>query len=768
MFVAASKIGLGRVSDHVNAERPSRVVRATSASFAIAVALVASGANAQEAVDEDGAYWVQRKNQITVSATRAPMLISEAPVTVTAKTDEEIADELATDIKDLVRFEPGVSVTRQPARFGAALGTTGRGGNEGFTIRGIGGNRVLIQVDGVRVPDGFSFGAQTAGRGDYVDIGLVKSVEILRGPASALYGSDGLSGAVSFITSDPSDIIQGGNKFGGLLRAGYSSDDNEFAETAIVAGRGDMISGMLAYTRRDFNELENQGSLGAAGGIGATRTLSNPQDGDSNALLARLVFEPGVGHKFRITGEYVDTRLDASILSGQGSNGLGSIVDSLTAHDTGKRKRVTADWSWAGDGAFEAGRVAIYWQDAFDRQFTEELRTPAADRTRINTFENRVYGASADGRLRFTTGSIGHVLVFGSDVSFTRQQGLRDGTVPPAGETFPTRAFPATDFTLGGIFIGDEIDVGGGLVKLYPAVRWDSYSLDPKNDPLLPASFVGSAQSGSKLSPKFGAVVRVSDAIRLFGNYAKGFKAPSPSQVNQFFQNLTSPFGSYLTLPNPGLRPETSESFEGGIRLSSDNVTGSITAFKANYDDFISQEQVGGVGTIANPIRFQYINIGAVEVDGVEAKLDVSLPSGFTARAAAAYARGTTSRPGSPDGRLSSIDPLTAVIGLGYREPASNRFGSQLTLTHHSQKGIAESTGICTGTCYRPDAVFLLDLTAHVRISDAITLRGGLFNLFDEKYALWSDVRGLADSSAAKDAYTRPGRNASASISFRF
>lgn len=720
------------------------------------------------AQDNDGDYWLARKTQITVSATRAPILVSDAPATVTVKTDEDIADELATDIKDLVRFEPGVSVTRQPARFGAALGTTGRGGNEGFTIRGIGGNRVLIQVDGVRVPDGFVFGAQSSGRGDYVDIGLVKSVEILRGPASALYGSDGLSGAVSFITSDPSDIIKGDNGFGGLLRVGYSSDDNEFAETAIVAGRSGSMSGMLAYTRRDFGELENQGSLGIAGGIGPTRTLSNPQDGESNAVLGRLVLESGNGHKFRLTGEYVDTRLDAVILSGQGNNGLGSIVDSLTARDTGTRKRVTADWSWAGEGLLEAARVAVYWQDAFDRQFTEELRTPAADRTRINTFENRVYGAAADGRIAFDTGSIGHSVVFGSDVSFTRQRGLRDGTVPPAGETFPTRAFPATDFTLGGVFIGEEIDIGDGLLKLYPALRWDRYSLEPDNDPLLPASFVGTGQSGDRFSPKFGAVLRISENVRVFGNYARGFKAPSPSQVNQFFQNLTSPFGSYLTLPNPDLGPETSESFEGGVRVTSDHVSGSLTAFKADYDDFISQEQVGGVGTIANPIRFQYINIGAVEVDGIEAKLDVNLPSGFNARAAAAYARGTTSRPGSPDGRLSSIDPLTAVVGLGYREPREGRYGGQFILTHHSQKGISESAGVCTSTCYRPDAVFLLDLTAHFRIGEAITLRGGVFNILDEKYALWSDVRGLADTSTAKDAYTRPGRNASASVSFRF
>lgn len=734
-----------------------------SQSLILAFALIGSVIPvAALAQDNDGEYWLARKNQITVSATRASLLVSEAPATVTVKSDEDIADELATDIKDLVRFEPGVSVTRQPARFSAAFATTGRGGNEGFTIRGIGGNRVLIQVDGVRVPDGFSFGAQSAGRGDYVDIGLVKSVEILRGPASALYGSDGLSGAVSFTTSDPSDIIRGDSAIGGLIRASYSSDDNEFAETAIVAGRSGNLSGMIAFTRRDFGALENQGSLGTNGGIGSTRTSPNPQDGQSNPVLGRLVFEPDGGHKFRLTGEYVDTLLTADILSGRGSNGLGSVVDSLTARDTGARKRITGDWSWSGDGAFEAAHIAIYWQDAFDRQFTEELRTPAADRTRINTFENQVYGAATDGRVRFTTGTLTHNLVFGADVSITRQKGLRDGTVPPSGETFPTRAFPATDFTLGGVFIGDEIGIADGFLNLYPALRWDRYSLTPANDPLLPASFVTTGQSGSKVSPKFGAVLRLSEVVRLFGNYTRGFKAPAPSQVNQFFENLTSPFFAYRTLANPELAPETSESFEGGVRITTDHLSGSITAFKANYDNFISQEQVGGTGTIADPIQFQFINIEAVEVDGIEGKLELNLPSGLNARVAAAYARGTASRTGSPDTPLTTIDPLTMTAAVGYRA-RDNRFGGQLVLTHYAQKERSLAPAD-----FRPDAATVLDFTGHVRVTDAITLRAGIFNILDSKYAVWSDVRGLAATSALTDAFTRPGRNGSVSASFRF
>ncbi len=56
---------------------------------------------------------------------------------------------------------------------------------------------MLTLVEGIRVPDSVSFGAQAAERGDYVDLGLMKSVEILRGPASTHDGSNGLASAVS-------------------------------------------------------------------------------------------------------------------------------------------------------------------------------------------------------------------------------------------------------------------------------------------------------------------------------------------------------------------------------------------------------------------------------------------------------------------------------------------------------------------------------------------------------------------------------------------
>ncbi len=690
---------------------------------------------------------------IVVSATRTPITIDEAPATISAKSDEEIADDLATDIKDLVRFEPGVSVRRQPARFGAALGSTGRAGNEDFTIRGIGGNRVLIQVDGVRMPMGFSFGAQSVGRGDSVDIGLVKSVEILRGPASALYGSDGLAGAVSFTLSDPEDILKG-QSVAGLVRGQYASADNEFAETAILAGRSGELSAMVAYTRRDFQELENRGTNDV---LGANRTTPNPQDGHSNAATARLVWDPAGGHKVRLTGEYLDNRMVTDLLSGRSAS-----VDNLVARDSGKRWRVAGDWIWEGTGTLEMARASLYWQSAKDRQFTQEDRTPLADRTRLNTFDNRVYGLSAEARAGFVTGPLSHKLVFGGDVSSTRQQGLRDGTVPPAGERFPSSAFPVTDYTLAGLFIGDEISMGP--LTLFPALRFDHYKLSPQNDPLLPATFVTTGQSGSRLSPKMGAVLKLNSEVRLFANYAQGFRAPEPSQVNQFFENLAQ---GYTSRPNADLGPERSESIEGGIRFTSEAVSLSATAFSARYKDFISQEVVGGGFTPNNPAIFQFINLDRVKVEGAEARLELRDKGGLNGQLALSYAKGDVIDPQANTRMpLATVDPLKLVAGIGWRDP-QGRFGGQLIATHSARKSEARSAGVCTPSCFRPEAFTILDATAFVALGP-VTLRAGLFNLTNAKYAWWSDVRGLASNTTIADAFTQPGRNGSVSLTYRF
>ncbi|GAA0272657.1 TonB-dependent hemoglobin/transferrin/lactoferrin family receptor [Alteraurantiacibacter aestuarii] len=748
-----------------------RIARPLCASLAMAMALQAQYAHGADVAEDqaEALATAMTATAITVTATRIPVAQEEAPATVSVIDAEEIADNFVTDIKDLVRYEPGVSVRRAPARFGAALGTTGRARNEDFTIRGIGGNRVLIQVDGIRTPQGFSFGAQDAGRGGYADVSLVKSVEILRGPASALYGSDGLAGAVSFTTSDPVDLLDGDAPVGGFVTAQYSSADNEFAETLAVAGRNGNLSAMLAYSRRDFEELDNQGTVG---GLGEGRTLPNPQDGSSDAVLGKLVWDNG-SHRIRLTGELLESDVFSRVLSGEGPAFLFGpspswIVDSLTAQDDTRRSRLSLDWTWEGDGLVDYTHLAAYWQDGRDVQFTDEDRspvsaTPRPDRERRNTFENEVYGLVAEARSAFASGNVNQVLAFGGDISWTRQQGVRDGTEPPAGEVFPTSAFPATDFMLGGVYLADEISLLDGALTIFPAVRLDFYELDPTDDPLLPA-FTGSAQSGSRLSPKLGVTGKLAPGVLLFANYAQGFRAPTPSQVNNFFENLA--FG-YTSAPNPDLGPERSESWEAGIRYTDDNARLSLAAFRADYEDFIDQQVVGGSFTPSDPAIYQFVNLDAVRVEGVEAKASYLLDNGLYGRFAIAWADGETTSPGGAKSPLGSVDPLNLVAGIGWRG-ADDRLGLELIATHHARKKAADVAGLCATECLRPASFTILDATAYFELTERLKLRAGIFNLTDETYAYWSDVHGLEASSTITDAYTRPGRNGSVSLSYRF
>ncbi len=619
---------------------------------------------------------------------------------------------------------------------------------------------MLIQIDGVREADSFVFGAQAVGRGDYQDLDLLKSVEILRGPASALYGSDGLAGAVSFTTKDPSDVLGADAAFGGRLKASYASADQGYSEGAVVAGRQGRFAGLLAYTRRDAHELETAGTNKSAN---TDRTAANPQDITSNALLGKLVYEPAEGHRFRLTGELFDRHVDANVLSAIAKPPLSSTsVLGLTANDTTKRDRVSLDYIYeSAAGPISKAIASVYDQSSRTTQFSAEDRNTAADRTRNNTFDNEVIGASLELHSGFATGSVGHRLVYGGDISRTKQEGVRSGTVPPAGETYPTRAFPTTDYTLVGAYLQDEIALLDGRLTLYPALRYDHYDLDPKSDPLI-VGFIPAGSDGGRLSPKVGAVLKATEEIGFFLNYAQGFKAPAPSQVNNAFVN---PIQNYRSIPNPDLKPETSHTIEGGVRWTTKVWSAGLTGFSGEYKDFIDQAQVGGDFSPTNPAVFQFVNLGKVRIKGVEGRARAEFDNGFGGFVAASYTKGDSI--GATKTPLDSVDPFKLVGGVSYRAP-SGLYGGELVATHSAGKKAGRVAQVCTPSCFLPGDFTTLDLTAFLRIGEKAILRAGVFNLTDETYWWWNDVRGLSSTAVSRDAYTQPGRNASISLTYNF
>lgn len=702
-----------------------------------------------------------RFDEISVTATRSETAVSQTPSSISVISADTIEEQQPKDIKDLLRYEPGVSVRRGPYRPTSAATAGGRGGNEGINIRGLEGNRILLMEDGIRLPSSFNFGPLEAGRGDYVEMDMYKRVEILRGPASAMYGSDGLTGAVNFITKDPADFLKIFNKptyFS--IKPTYDSTDGSTSTTAVAAFGGDRFEGLLIASKRDGHEVDTKGTRNING---SNRDTANPQNVHGNALLGKLVFKASAQDTFTAAISHQEQKTDSDVLSAVTKSTL-----ALRANDKLERNRYSIDYNFkdSGNRYFQNAHAQLYFQEAKTNQFSYEQRFPAVDRTRANTYQERTVGGSAQAESSFATGSLQHKLVYGFDLSTAHIEGLRDGTIPGVGESpFPSKAFPTTDYTLFGAFLQDEFRLSqNSPLTITPGLRFDGYRLTPqKNDP----SYTGKPtdSSGNAVSPRLALMYEISPALLPYVQYARGFRTPTPDQVNNSFGN---PIYGYATIGNPDLKPETSNTFELGLRgklSGGENVLRySMAAFTGRYSNFISQEVVSGSGRpFVDPLIYQYVNRAKARISGAEARIDWQLANGIGVKAGMAYTRGHTEGADGSSTPLDTVNPFMAVLGLRY-EPSEVWYG-QADVIYQSAK---RRSDMSKQTDFAPPAAFVMDLLGGYNISKNVALYAGIHNLFNRLYWNWSDVRGLADSSTVKDAYTAPGRSFNVGLKFQY
>jgi len=706
---------------------------------------------------------------VIVVATRGEERLDAAPASVTVVPRAEIERTQAQDLRELFRYEPSVTVGGSAGRFG--LGD--------LRIRGLGGNRVQVQVDGVDVADAFSIGSFADADRDAVDVSILKQVEVLRGPASALYGSDALGGTVRFVTLDPEDLLQG-EAFRTRVRAGVSGVDTSRRLGLSLAGAPGGFSWLLHAQARDGHETR---SAGKDRSEDARRTAANPSDQRQHALLAKGVFEPADGHRLRLTLDASETQAKTEVLSARGESlvfGQRIRVQGLAADDRKTRARLSLDGRHElGSGLAEVVRWSLHRQDSETVQRTDERRATVVAGAAVNPvrrerqfdFFQREQGLELTAETRLG----GHALLYGLQHTEADIRQKRDGraTNLTTGassnvifpDVFPVRDFPLSRTRETGLFAQLDLDLLDGRLRLVPALRHDRYRLSPSLDPIFAEDnpgFVPTGLRASRTSPKLGLTWRLGETLSLFANAASGFRAPPYDDANLGFTNVAS---GYVALPNPDLKPETSRGLDLGLRGDTGALQWTLGLHASRYRDFIESRAAVGIDPLTGLLQFQSVNRSRVETWGAEASARLALDGigweGGYLRFAGSRSRGIDR---TDDAWLASIDPLRGSLGLGWRGDTA---GVELAATGVARRrDLTLAPGEAVPFVAPGHALF--DLLADLELGPRWRLEAAVFNLADRKVWDPSDTAGVPASSTVLDRYTRPGRHARITLTAAF
>ncbi|HHF6689836.1 TPA: TonB-dependent receptor, partial [Haemophilus influenzae] len=245
----------------------------------------------------------EQLEQINVSGSSENINIKEKKVGETQISAKKLAKQQASDSRDLVRYETGITVVE-----------TGRTGASGYAVRGVDENRVGIMVDGLRQAETLSsqgFKELFEGYSNFnntrnsIEIENVKTATITKGADSLKSGSGALGGSVIFETKDARDYLIDKDYYLSYKR-GYQTMNNQNLKTLTLAGRSKKFDILVVDTKRDGHEIENydykiypnkQADLSA---VGPTREKADPYQITRQSTLIKLGFQPNENHRLSV------------------------------------------------------------------------------------------------------------------------------------------------------------------------------------------------------------------------------------------------------------------------------------------------------------------------------------------------------------------------------------------------------------------------------------------------------------------------------------
>lgn len=249
---------------------------------------------------------------------------------------EQLELEQINNIRDLTRYDPGISVNEQ-----------GQGASSGYAIRGVDRNRVAVSVDGMAQGQVFSPASTYTRQGEYggtineIEYENVKQIRISKGASSVLAGNGALGGAVLLESKQADDVIKLGQSYGLDYKGAFISKNNQWVNRLAMAGRTGWFEGLVQYTHRVGHEIQSHadvspqkltffydsGSNVVSGGEhrqkftqefsadnvwGPTREKANPMDYRSKSWFIRAGIRPNARHY--IGGIFEHTKQDYQTL----------------------------------------------------------------------------------------------------------------------------------------------------------------------------------------------------------------------------------------------------------------------------------------------------------------------------------------------------------------------------------------------------------------------------------------------------------------------
>lgn len=584
--------------------------------------------------------------EIVVSATGYEQKIPDAPASISVISQDDVLSRPHANLVDILKYQEGIDI-------GTARDKTGQAQ---VSMRGLSGDYTLLLIDGKRqnnhgdiYPN--NFGGNAFGHMPPAE--SIERIEIIRGPASTLYGADAMGGVVNVITKKTADSWHGAINLGGTIQ-----ENNDFGDE--VQGNfsisGPLIENVLSlglrgsYYESKASSPQFEPAVDPNGDVhirttgfgGGGRTVDSTTEEYGFTLTYVLNERQTLRFDYDTSEQVYDNTPVIDPASGEISYPLGTKdnIDALWSRGRSgyaADQKFTRDW-WSitheGDWSFGTSYVALSYVDSANEGRTLPLTVD--ERLELQEMQDGTgsYAGMSEAERRALAED---TFLPRPDRTLKSNQYTLDANV-----NIPLEAFGSHVLVIGGQLIDGELeDSVFGTEKDQPGGVQDQemYSLFVEDSwtPVTPLTITAGVRYdehdvfGSQVSPRLYGVYSLSDSWTLKGGVSTGYKTPKTTDL---YDGITG-FGGQGTIPlygNPDLEPETSVNSEIALYWNSLNGHNfNITYFNTKFEDKISSQpcssaqDCGITGSYANAGLSDFssrstkkVNIDEVDIQGIE------------------------------------------------------------------------------------------------------------------------------------------------------